>query len=144
MPSHVIKIDIDDYIDFDLIGIVSSDKDYKLVSRLNNALGVDLQRVDDSELVVGKNGKLLISTFKNDNENFEITVYKNKTEDFLSTNKPFLIPELKEYDYFLKFGGESDLVTKEEIIEGLKNINSVQLYREIDVENLGSKYNLIN
>ena len=68
---------------------------------------------------------------------------RNRSFDFINSSKPYLIPELKEYDYFIKIDGEKGFFDVNEIIKNLQTLPEVQYIKKIDIKTLKSKENLI-
>jgi hypothetical protein len=68
---------------------------------------------------------------------------QNKSCEYINAAKPYLIPELKDYDYIIKLGGEPSLINREEIIKKLKGIQLIEYIKKIDINKLKSKENLI-
>ena len=128
----------DDY-DFDLIGICSSNSDYRLCWGINKALETNLARAEDYTLTSKKEGEYFFSfyEFLNDDTGEEVYLVKNQSYNFKK-----LIPEQDKIDYFLivknNYSYEiSDLLAK------LKNIESILTAFSFDVDELKSKANLI-
>ena len=134
------KLVIDYEYDFELIGIRSSAKGYKLAWQINTALGVQLIRQPD--LSVG---------FKNDEEkNFSfyeyetllnrLKLFKNKPVDS-DSGKYFLVPEFPHFDFIILIQMEEPVRIK--VIEQLKHISSIELVTNIPLDGLKSKSNFV-
>lgn len=137
-------LDIEYEYDFLLFGIVSSVRDYKLAWWLNKELRLDLKKVDEIDLFSDKKQKeCWLSYYVFDTEMYDFTFIKNKSVDFFKVSKPYLLSELKEYDYFLKFGGESDTYTEDFIKKVLKLIPHITYLQLIDIDELKQKENLL-
>lgn len=142
MSNLVLDIHYD--YDFLLLGIVSSVRDYKLAWWLNKELGVKFKKEEEIDLFAEKIDKTCwVSSFIFDTDMYDFTLIKNKSVDFLKVSKPYLLPELKEYDYFLKFGGESDVYTEEFMKKALNLVPHITFLRSIDVDELKQKENLL-
>ena len=137
------KLVIEYDFDFELYGLITPHKSFKLAYLINEKIEISLCRNDDLALDFGNRGQLTIANYSFESEYSHLTLYKNKADEFLKTNKPFLIPELKEYDYFFKFEGEGDLFESGELEDRLRSIDQVQYIKRIEVTNLQSKDNLI-
>ncbi|MBN4081732.1 IPExxxVDY family protein [bacterium AH-315-C07] len=136
MSRKLLQLDYN--YDFDLIGIVSSARIYKLCWDINNVLRFNLERIDDLQLT---HTKLKIDT------TFARYIQKNENDeelsDFLVANKSsagLLIPERKEADYFLVLNTEYDV---KDVSNKLKSLSSVQTVFTLDVSKLKSKENLV-
>jgi hypothetical protein len=128
----------DDY-DFDLIGICSSNSDYRLCWGINQAIETNLSRTDDYNLKSKKEGECFFSfyEFLDDDTGEELYLIKNQSYNFKK-----LIPEQDKIDYFLivknNYSYEiSDLLAK------LKELETILTAFSFDVESLKSKSNLI-
>jgi hypothetical protein len=123
-----------------LLGISSHVKDYRICWTVNKSLGLDLIKLDKEIIIKQKDGE--------DRSVFSIYYYfdeENEMEFELICNRHehgFLIPELKEADYFLKMNMFYSQ-NLQELIELLKNTNLINMAFEIDVKSLRSKQNLL-
>ena len=135
------KLIIDYEFDFELLGLISAAKGYKLAWDLNQLLHINLIRQPD--LIVG---------FKNNIEkNFSYYAYETQLNCLkLFRNKPlegelgkyFLIPEFPHFDFILLAQNE-EFTFQPAMIEQIKTIQSVQLASIIPVEHLKSKSNFV-
>lgn len=134
------KLIIDYEYNFELIGITTAVRGYKLAWELNQRLSVNL--VKQPDLVVG---------FKNSDEkafsfySFEtpinrLKVFKNRPVD-QETGKYFLIPEFPHFDFIILAAMEEH--KHQQLIDLLKSIPSIQLVSSISLEGLKSKSNFI-
>lgn len=128
---------IENEIDFILIGIVSHAKDYRLCFELNKQLDIFLEKTDDLEL---KNKKpessfFSVSSCENEDEN-KIFIISNKSAG------QFLIPDLKQWDYFFMIKGLIREKEKSNLIENIKVSKIVALASEIDPFKVKSIENL--
>jgi len=128
----------EDY-DFDLIGICSSNSDYRLCWGINTALDTKLVRGEDYALKSKKEGEYFFSFYECFDEETGEEVYLIKNQSY---NFKKLIPEQDKIDYFLivknNYSYEiSDLLAK------LKKLESILTAFSFDVEDLKSKSNLI-
>lgn len=128
----------DDY-DFDLIGICSSNSDYRLCWGINKALEYRLERGEDYALKSKKEGEYFFSFYEFFNEETGEEVYLIKNQSY---NFKKLIPEQDKIDYFLLVKNNysyeiSDLLAR------LKQLESILTAFSFNVEDLKSKSNLI-
>jgi hypothetical protein len=86
---------------------------------------------------------LVIINYNFETEYSNFRLIKNKSCEFANIASPYLIPELKEYDYFIQLQDESGFFGISSIMEKLKNINGIEYIKLIETENLKSKDNLI-
>lgn len=137
-------LDITYEYDFLLFGIVSSVRDYKLAWLLNKELKTKFHKEEEIDLFSDKTDKeCWLSYYLFYTDMYDFTLIKNKSVEFLQVSKPYLLPELKEYDYFLKFGGESDIYTEDFIKRSLSLMPHITYLRLIDVDELKQKENLL-
>lgn len=163
MIKHTLDIEFD--YDFVLIGISSHEKDYRFCWALNNKLNLELVKKDSLEI----KGKKQITpsyfsfyTFDNVDAFMEYTVIANFSESKSlavaettlfsaeeklkspgSSENEFLIPELKQMNYFFVLRGEMENEEVDEVIKQIREIDTVQTAVRIDPKSLKSKQNLI-
>ena len=136
MPVYQLDIE-EDYYDFELIGISSHEKNYRLAWAMNKGMGWKLARMKD--IVI--NGKHETSShaqfqFAHPVEQTIVTLIDNKTED------GFLLPELHQFDYVLKiedaYTDIDDLFYKR-----LRSVSFVLAVHSLDISKLKSRQNLV-
>ena len=126
--------------DFDLIAIVSAFKDYRLCWNFNRTFNFDFSRLDDIEINLKKKKKIVY---------FSIYQYKETQNNrifYLIANKfsgEYLIPELKEVDFFIMLKGNISKEEKINIMKILKSLSMIQTVFEVNPNNLRAKQNLI-
>lgn len=131
---------IDYQFDFQLLGVSSAARGYKLAWDLNRQLGINLIRQPD--LIVG---------FKNDDEkrfsyySYEtplnrLKLFKNRPNES-ELGKYFLIPEFPHYDFIILAAMDENHTGT--LIDLIRTSQSVQLVAPIPVEGLRSKSNFI-
>ncbi|MCS6824257.1 MAG: IPExxxVDY family protein [Cytophagaceae bacterium] len=130
--------------DFEIVSIISSLKPYYLALQINKQLGTKLHYEDDITLNFVRNGKLTLLNFIHKTEYQCYRLIKNKAVEYENIDKPYLIPELKEYDFILHIHTEGSKPDCESIVQALKQIQGIELVRYIqNKEQLKSKDNLI-
>ena len=82
-----------------------------------------------------------IFTFQTDSSS--IRLIKNRAIEFELNRKPFFLPEVKEYDYFLQVDGELHDWYEDDIVSLLKGMKHIQYVKQLEVENIDLKENLI-
>jgi hypothetical protein len=138
-----IKLVVEYDFDFEFIGLISSLKGHKLAWNINNELKIELKKEDDICLDFLHEGQLIIINYNFETEYSNFRLIKNKSCEFANIASPYLIPELKEYDYFIQLQDESGFFGISSIMEKLKNISGIEYIKLIETENLKSKDNLI-
>ena len=137
------KLIVEHDYDFELYAIISSIKAYKLAWVLNQSLNIDLAKEDDALFeFLKEKSKLYFINYKFETEYSYFRFIKNKSCEYYNTSKPYLIPELKEYDYLLLFSLNSEL-DKTTLIDKLKNLPNIEYLNLIEINTLKSKENLI-
>ena len=135
------KLLIDYQFDFQLLGVSSAARGYKLAWDLNQQLGISLVRQPD--LVVG---------FKNEEEKSfsyyayetplnRLKLFKNRPNES-EPGKYFLIPEFPHYDFII-LAAMDENHSEKNLIDLIKSSPSVHLVGPIPVEGLKSKSNFI-
>jgi hypothetical protein len=127
-------------VDFELIGICSHHSDYRLAWGLNQSLRLQLAKSDELCAITNKKGQIISEHayyFWYDDENqVEFYLIRNKSEG------KFLIPERNQIDYFL-FLRENVLLEPEELLEDIKQINSVMAAYLFEPESLPSTEQIV-
>lgn len=160
MAKHTLQ-STGDELDFELIGIVSPENRYVLLSAINDALGIDLALAEDLQYNL-KGGNLFYFSlyhfpgedlgidyyFISNSSNFENENASNDSAaDLFSEMKveesTRLVKELPKTDYFLILKGEELHHHKFRIIELLKAIKEIVQVQSIEPEDLPSRMNLI-
>jgi len=142
-PFPVLKktyLDIDFDFDFRLWGIATSLRDYQVCLLVNKALKTRLSRLNDIELPVPEQNRLLLfSTFRYEDP-------MDKGVFHLIANKyngDFLVPEIRQADFFLRFCGAAPDEYIDDIAAKLKRINQFLMLIPLQPEKLKSKMNLM-
>ncbi|RFZ81873.1 IPExxxVDY family protein [Mucilaginibacter terrenus] len=138
MSRKNLKFEID--FDFVLIALTTSLKDYRICYLINKSLNFNFVKVEDLELEIGANqSPVLFSNYLYSWENTE-------TDFIFIANKGYegyLVPEMREADYFMiikNYIDESDLET---IISSLNKIPEVVAAVKIDPKKVKSRENLL-
>lgn len=135
------KLIIDYEFDFELLGLISSAKGYKLAWEINQVLNIQL--VKQPDLVVGfkNNEEKSFSFYSYQTQLNRLKVFKNKPSD-QDGGKYFLIPEFPHYDFII-LADMKEHYTHKQLIHSIKSIASIQLAAIIPLEGLKSKSNFI-
>lgn len=124
--------------DFQLIGISSHVKDYRLSWELNKKLDIELVKENEVTFSNKKGDKSVFSMyfFQDDKEERDIRLMSNKFEGRL------LIPEKKAADYFLLLY-DFTAIEATDILRTIRKINVILTAFEVEVNTLKSKENLL-
>jgi hypothetical protein len=135
------KLIIDYEFNFDLLGLASTAKGYKLAWDINQVLHIDL--IKQPDLVVGfkNNEEKGFSFYAYETQLNRLKLFKNKAFDN-DGGKYFLIPEFPHFDFIILAAME-DRYAHQQLLNLIKSIPSVQFVATIPLEGLKSKSNFI-
>lgn len=138
MNKTILKFELN--LDFVLVAVTAQLRDYMFCYKINKQLGTDFCKVTDLEML-----------FNADEDFFYFSRYffmlpETGTEFYILANKGtegFLVPEMKEADFFLLIRNYIDEDDLKAIISRLNQIPEVLVAAEVDPKKLKSKENLI-
>ena len=135
------KLVIDYDFDFELIGVISSAKGYKLAWEINQVLKVHL--VKQPDLIVGfkNNEEKCFAYYAYQTQLNRLKMFKNKPSE-QDTGKYFLIPEFPHFDFIILADMEEQN-NDQHLLSLIKSITSIQLVADIPLNGLKSKSNFI-
>ena len=136
MAFHTLEIE-DDY-DFEIIGVSSHEKDYRLAWSLNKTLGWRLVRIEDA-VVEGKRSTTHHARFRwtHPVDQTVFTLIDNKTPEGT------FMPDLMQFDYLLKIELPSESSMKK-LQSGLRKTDFVLAFQRQEVDKLKYKDNLLD
>tara|TARA_Y100000589_G_scaffold195573_1_gene184890 strand:+ start:1574 stop:1990 length:417 start_codon:yes stop_codon:yes gene_type:complete len=137
MSKLVLDFDFD--FDFDLFGISSHVSNYRLAWGINKMFEIDLERADDIELSfdLENNGSFSFYRF-NDTDSYKtLHLLSNRCES------GYLIPELKQIDFFIQYWGAMSTDELSSFKYELRKIPSVLASIHIDPKKLINRNNLL-
>ncbi|WP_347158271.1 IPExxxVDY family protein [Pontibacter chitinilyticus] len=138
-----LQLDIEYNYDFEVYGLVSHEKEYKLAWMLNNLFRLHLVKKQDlCHDLIGK-GRLIISNFEYITEHGMARLFQNKARATHTLIKPFLLPDMKEYDYVLQIKGLLQHLHPQELGSKLLRSPLVQYVKQFDPHTLKFKENLL-
>lgn len=138
LNRKVLKFEID--LDFVLIAITTSLRDYRICYYINKCLNFNFTRVDDLSLDTSVNGTpLLFSLYRYSWETTETDFYfiGNKGSD------GYLVPEMRKADYFIMIRNYIDDTDLENMISALNKIPEIVAAVKIDPKKIKSRENLL-
>jgi hypothetical protein len=138
LNKRVVKFEID--LDFVLIAITSSLKDYRLCYMINKDLNFSFVRNNDLELdALNGQPKSFFSFFKYGWESSETEFYfiGNKGSD------GYLIPEMNKTDYLMMIKNYIDEADLDDIILKLNRIPEIVAAVKVDPKKIKSRENLL-
>lgn len=136
------KLQIEHTYDFELLGLVSPVKDYKMAWLINRDLDLNLVRSEDIEIEFLSLPELKISQFFLSLPHGFVQLLKNKALN--STHQvSYLIPELKSMDYFLLVQDQTFQLSINTFANQLAQNPFIQNVMRLDISKLKSKENLL-
>lgn len=138
-----LTLDVEYDCDFDLFGLVSSTREHTLAWALNRALHLRLVKQQDLIYDLLSRGRLVISNYLHATEHYTLRLLRNRSIDPSALKKPFLAPDIKEYDYLLQVSNGSGPLAADELLARLTGLAEVQLVSQFDPNDLKFKENLL-
>jgi len=135
------RLDIEYSYDFELLGIISSAKGYKLAWDINAILKSRLVRQKDLRIQIKNNEKATFAHFSFENEVNILKLFRNKPNE-AELIRNLLVPEFPHYDYVILTQGEEHR-SSNRLHELLRNIPTIELAAFIPLNSLKSKDNFI-
>lgn len=136
-----VKLQIDHVNDFILIGLVSSEADYKLSLSLNKKFKISLKNISPVKINEASGTELQFSRFS------DITQSPDRIFNLFSnrSGKHFLIGKLRNIDYILHIHNPDNKPIISEIISALREITGITAVFNIDTDTIKDKnlYHLI-
>ncbi len=135
------RLDIDYSYDFELIGIISPLKGYKLAWEINNRLEVKLIKENDLLITFKNRSEGNFSYFSYQVEGNVLKLFRNKPNEQELTKNP-LVPECPHFDFILMTQSD-DMGKSNRLQEVLRSIPSIELVAFIPLSALKSKDHFI-
>ena len=138
----MIKNDFDNVYDinYDLFGIVSNIKEYKLAWILNKIFSIDLIKFDDLIITKYNQKTFQVSNYFYETDEFIIRVLKNRLLNRENdNNEKFLINKLSKFDYLFQVYNSSNEFNKRDIINKLNTESSIQFANFVDINLIKEK-----
>lgn len=137
-----VKLLIEHTYDFELLGLVSTVRDYKMAWVINRELDLNLVKSDDLELEFMTPPSLIISQYFLSLPHGFVQLLRNRAINS-SNQVSYLIPELKSMDYFLLVQDETFQISINTFANQLAKNQHIQNVMKLDVSKLKSKENLL-
>ena len=137
------RLVVDYTYDFELFGIISHLKEYRLAWLLNNQLKIHLVKQNDiiHEFIDAET--IYVSNYLYETENTQLRLLRNKSENKNSEKSAFLLPELHKFDFFIMKNGVIDGKDDLGFLVKLKEIEEIQYVTSFNISKLKSRENLI-
>ena len=128
MNAKNITFSNEEYLKFELIGINSREKDFRLAWLLNNALGWELERKAPYRLETkDQNSEHEMFQFISERNHYTIHLISNRSLQGV------LLQEYAQLEYLLKVEGREDI---EELVKQVRKINNVLAAFHLSQESL--------
>jgi hypothetical protein len=130
-----VQLKINQINDFLLLGIVTSEPDYKLCLTLNKKFQISLKNISPVEVTDGKQSVLTFSRFSYTNSSSGLIF------NFISnrSGKHFLLKKLKNIDYIFQVHDSENINNINQITDSLREIESVNAVFSIDTNTFKDK-----
>jgi hypothetical protein len=136
------KLYIEPTFDFELIGLVSPVKDYKMAWLINREMDLDLVKSEDLQIEFLSSPRLEISQYSLSLPHGFIQLLKNKALN-TSQQLAYLIPELRNLDYFLLIQDDTHQTSITTFVDHLSRNPFIQSVVRLDISKIKSKENLL-
>lgn len=134
------RLEIEYSYDFELHGIISSAKGYKLAWEINNLLLTRLVKQDDLKIQQRNNTDCEYAYYAHQSEVNVLKLFKNRPND--SDAKYLLVPEFPHYDFILFSKGDEQMESNR-LRELLRQIPSIELVAFIPLDALKTRETFI-
>lgn len=135
------RLEIEYSFDFELLGIISSSKGYKLAWDINATLASRLIKQKDLQIQLKSNTTASYPYYSFENEVNTLKLFRNKPNE-PELVKNLLVPEFPHFDYIILTRGEEHF-NSNRLQELLRNNPSIELVAFIPLDALKSKANFI-
>mgnify|MGYP005853114917 FL=1 len=135
------KLVIEYDFNFELAGMISPLKGYKLAWEINQKLGVKLVRQPDLPVGFKNQEERYFSFYAYETRLNRLKLFKNKPIDY-ETGKYFLLPEFPRFDFILLTASE-DVNFTSMVLQAIKEIPSIELVALIATDSLKSRSNFV-
>jgi hypothetical protein len=136
------KLFVEPIFDFELLGLVSPVKDYKMAWLINRELDLNLVKSDDIQIEFLSAPQLEISQYLLSLPHGFIQLLKNKALN-TSQQLAYLIPELRNLDYFLLVQDQTQQTSISTFMDHLAKNPYIQSVVRLDISKIKSKENLL-
>lgn len=136
------KLFVEPDFDFELLGLVSPVKDYKMAWLINRELDLNLIKSDDIQIEFLSAPQLEISQYLLSLPHGFIQLLKNKALN-TSQQLAYLIPELRNLDYFLLVQDQTQQTSITTFVDHLAKNPYIQSVVRLDISKIKSKENLL-
>lgn len=151
------RLELEELIDYSLIGIHTSEEDYRLAYLLNKNLNTSFSKFHQHLDFENNNATYSIYEFVDESKQQETYLISNKfignhiqisnanlfSDQISYSTTSYLIPEKKKVDFFLKIEGDTSSIEIKNILNKLNSIHQIITSYIINPSELKSKDFLI-
>lgn len=137
------KLEITYDYDFTLLALNANVKSYKLAWSINQELKINLAKRENIQMKFTEGRSLSIVNYIDENEFRIIRLIRNRAEESEEQFDAFIVPELKNFDFFIILENESHTFDENAFLSKIKEISFVQFTTRVDIASLKSRDNLI-
>lgn len=134
------RLEVEFSYDFELLGLRSSARGYKLAWEINQVLCVNLVKKPDLQ-IHDKTGEFTFTHFSHQSTVNTVKLFRNRPNEG-DVKAVFLVPEHPHHDFILYAKGDEEMKDKR-LHELLHNIPSIELVAFLPLAALKSKDNFI-
>ena len=134
------RLEIEYNYDFELLGMASSARSYKLAWEINKALRVNLIKKDDLRMTT-REGDYFFTYYSHQSSVNTVNLFRNRSNES-DVKSTYLVPEHPHLDYILYAKGNEE-VNGIRLQELLREIPSIELVAFLPLAALKSKDNFI-
>jgi hypothetical protein len=130
-----VKLNIEQNNDYILLGLVSSEPDYKLTLSLNKKFRISLKNVAPLKITDDIKSELAFSRFSNNDDSTDLTfsLISNRS------GKGFLLNKLKNIDYLLQINISEKEISTNQITSSLREIDTINAVFNINISTIKDK-----
>lgn len=137
------KLISDVAFDFYLIGIISPKSEHQLAWNLNQIPELHFIKKNDITIDFKDLSRISISNYVCQTETHLYTLLKNKLESSSSQKIQMLLPELSQFDYFVKFQSQIDDFNFNGLFQAIREIPVITYTVKLDTSKIKQKDNLL-
>jgi hypothetical protein len=130
-----VKLNIEQNNDYILLGLVSSEPDYKLSLSLNKKFRIFLKNIAPLKITDDTKSELAFSRFSNNDDSTDLTfsLISNRS------GKSFLLNKLKNIDYLLQINIPEKEIDTNQITSSLREIDTINAVFNINIITIKDK-----
>ena len=127
----------EDSFNYELIGLVSTSKEYQIAWHLNKLLDIMLVKKKDEIINLIDGSKIMISYLEFKFERKHIKLISNRLKN---SNRSYLVSALSNFDFFILYSKKFFEFKDYDIIKRLKSNNTFQFANFVDINKIKDNY----